>query len=131
MNSPTLPLSFNPAGIELDRGQGLSRQLYQALRQRVLDGRLASGTRLPASRDLAAALRFPATAWCAPTTSCTPRVLSKAGSATAPMWRNYPRAGCRSKSRRKIYPQKYPQGYHQAYPQVYPQKREFTWDYIQ
>ncbi|OLF51298.1 PLP-dependent aminotransferase family protein [Pseudomonas chlororaphis] len=56
MNSPTLPLSFNPAGIELDRGQGLSRQLYQALRLRVLDGRLASGTRLPASRDLAAAL---------------------------------------------------------------------------
>lgn len=50
------PLSFNPAGIELDRRQGLTRQLYQALRQRVLDGRLASGTRLPASRDLAAAL---------------------------------------------------------------------------
>ncbi|MDO7898492.1 MocR-like pyridoxine biosynthesis transcription factor PdxR [Pseudomonas citrulli] len=50
------PLSFNPAGIELDRGQGLSRQLYQALRTRVLDGRLASGTRLPASRDLASAL---------------------------------------------------------------------------
>nr|WP_199772030.1 PLP-dependent aminotransferase family protein [Pseudomonas fluorescens] len=49
-------MSFNPAGIELDRRQGLSRQLYQALRQRVLDGRLASGTRLPASRDLAAAL---------------------------------------------------------------------------
>ncbi|WEK09886.1 MAG: PLP-dependent aminotransferase family protein [Candidatus Pseudomonas colombiensis] len=56
MNSPSLPLSFNPAGIELDRRQGLSRQLYQALRLRVLDGRLASGTRLPASRDLAAAL---------------------------------------------------------------------------
>ena len=50
------PLSFNPAGIELDRRQGLTRQLYEALRQRVLDGRLASGTRLPASRDLAAAL---------------------------------------------------------------------------
>jgi GntR family transcriptional regulator/MocR family aminotransferase len=50
------PLSFNPAGIELDRRLGLARQLYQALRQRVLDGRLVSGTRLPASRDLAAAL---------------------------------------------------------------------------
>ncbi|NMX63904.1 PLP-dependent aminotransferase family protein [Pseudomonas sp. WS 5021] len=50
------PMSFNPAGIELDRRQGLTRQLYEALRQRVLDGRLASGTRLPASRDLAAAL---------------------------------------------------------------------------
>ena len=34
------PLSFNPAGIELDRRQGLTRQLYDALRQRVLDGRL-------------------------------------------------------------------------------------------
>ncbi|UCZ82562.1 PLP-dependent aminotransferase family protein [Pseudomonas sp. L5B5] len=56
MNSALPALSFNPAGIQLDRGQGLSRQLYQALRQRVLDGRLASGTRLPASRDLAAAL---------------------------------------------------------------------------
>lgn len=56
MNSALPPLSFNPAGIELDRRQGLSRQLYQALRLRVLDGRLASGTRLPASRDLAAAL---------------------------------------------------------------------------
>ncbi|XMB48960.1 PLP-dependent aminotransferase family protein [Pseudomonas fluorescens] len=50
------PLSFNPAGIELDRRKGLTRQLYEALRQRVLDGRLVSGTRLPATRDLAAAL---------------------------------------------------------------------------
>jgi GntR family transcriptional regulator/MocR family aminotransferase len=54
--SSTLALPFNPAGIQLDRRKGLSRQLYQALRLRVLDGRLASGTRLPASRDLAAAL---------------------------------------------------------------------------
>ncbi|QXI15822.1 MocR-like pyridoxine biosynthesis transcription factor PdxR [Pseudomonas hamedanensis] len=54
--SPPLSMPFNPAGIALDRRQGLSRQLYQALRLRVLDGRLASGTRLPASRDLAAAL---------------------------------------------------------------------------
>ena len=56
MNTNALPLSFNPAGIELDRRHGLSRQLYQALRARVLDGRLTSGTHLPASRDLAAAL---------------------------------------------------------------------------
>ncbi|UII71522.1 PLP-dependent aminotransferase family protein [Pseudomonas sp. HN11] len=56
MSPITPPLSFNPAGIELDRRQGLTRQLYEALRQRVLDGRLVSGTRLPASRDLAAAL---------------------------------------------------------------------------
>ncbi|WP_064116489.1 PLP-dependent aminotransferase family protein [Pseudomonas fluorescens] len=57
-DSPTLSMPFNPAGIELDRRQGLSRQLYQALRLRVIDGRLASGTRLPASRDLAAALEI-------------------------------------------------------------------------
>ncbi|WP_460119602.1 MocR-like pyridoxine biosynthesis transcription factor PdxR [Pseudomonas sp. S2_C03] len=56
MTDVPLSLSFNPAGIELDRRQGLSRQLYQALRARVLDGRLVSGTRLPASRDLAGAL---------------------------------------------------------------------------
>ncbi|MGJ7513195.1 PLP-dependent aminotransferase family protein [Pseudomonas baetica] len=55
-DSPTLSLPFNPAGIELDRRKGLSRQLYEALRVRVLDGRLASGTRLPATRDLATAL---------------------------------------------------------------------------
>ncbi|WP_295476761.1 PLP-dependent aminotransferase family protein [uncultured Pseudomonas sp.] len=47
---------FDPAGIQLDRRQGLSRQLYQALRARILDGRLVGGTRLPASRDLAEAL---------------------------------------------------------------------------
>ncbi|WP_341960956.1 PLP-dependent aminotransferase family protein [Pseudomonas sp. RC10] len=52
----TPSLTFDFAGIELDRQQGLSRQLYQALRQRILDGRLGSGTRLPASRDLALAL---------------------------------------------------------------------------
>ncbi|CRM73197.1 HTH-type transcriptional regulatory protein GabR [Pseudomonas sp. 24 E 13] len=56
MPSIAPPLSFNPAGIELDRRQGLTRQLYEALRQRVLDGRLVSGTRLPATRDLATAL---------------------------------------------------------------------------
>lgn len=52
----TPSLTFDFAGIELDRRKGLSRQLYQALRERILDGRLSSGTRLPASRDLAAAL---------------------------------------------------------------------------
>ncbi|WHH52995.1 PLP-dependent aminotransferase family protein [Pseudomonas sp. Ap32] len=49
-------LPFDPAGIALDRRRGLSQQLYQALRARVLDGRLSSGTRLPATRDLAAML---------------------------------------------------------------------------
>ncbi len=49
-------MPFDPTGIVLDRRQGLSRQLYQALRARVLDGRLGSGARLPASRDMAAIL---------------------------------------------------------------------------
>lgn len=49
-------LPFDPTGIQLDRRNGLSRQLYQELRKRMLDGRLASGTRLPASREMAAAL---------------------------------------------------------------------------
>ncbi|MBC3480701.1 aminotransferase class I/II-fold pyridoxal phosphate-dependent enzyme [Pseudomonas sp. SWRI77] len=56
MNKRPLILPFDPAGIVLDRRRGLSQQLYQALRARVLDGRLSSGTRLPASRDLAAIL---------------------------------------------------------------------------
>jgi GntR family transcriptional regulator/MocR family aminotransferase len=56
MSERSVALPFDPTGIVLDRRQGLSRQLYQALRQRVLDGRLGSGTRLPATRDMAAAL---------------------------------------------------------------------------
>lgn len=54
--SPALP--FDLSGIHLQPGQGLARQLYQALRERILDGRLASGTRLPASRELAALLNI-------------------------------------------------------------------------
>ena len=56
MSERRLILPFDPAGITLDRRRGLSQQLYQALRARVLDGRLSSGTRLPATRDLAAML---------------------------------------------------------------------------
>ncbi|MCY1277658.1 HTH-type transcriptional regulatory protein GabR [compost metagenome] len=52
----TPPLPVDLSGIRLDPGQGLARQLYQALRERILDGRLASRTRLPATRDLAALL---------------------------------------------------------------------------
>lgn len=51
---PSFPFSLT--GIELDRRKGLSRQLYEAMRVRILDGRLSSGTRLPASRDLAQSL---------------------------------------------------------------------------
>ncbi|QXH35887.1 PLP-dependent aminotransferase family protein [Pseudomonas muyukensis] len=56
MREASHALPFDPAGIILDRRRGLSQQLYQALRARVLDGRLGSGTRLPATRDLAAIL---------------------------------------------------------------------------
>lgn len=56
MSERSHALPFDPAGIVLDRRRGLSQQLYQALRARVLDGRLGSGTRLPATRDLAAVL---------------------------------------------------------------------------
>jgi len=46
-------LPVDLSGIRLDPQQGLARQLYQALRERILDGRLQGRTRLPASRDLA------------------------------------------------------------------------------
>ncbi|WP_313486729.1 MocR-like pyridoxine biosynthesis transcription factor PdxR [Stutzerimonas kunmingensis] len=52
----TPPLPVDLSGICLERSQGLTRQLYQALRERILDGRLAGGSRLPAGRDLAALL---------------------------------------------------------------------------
>ena len=52
------PLPVDLAGIRLDPRQGLARQLYQALRERMLDGRLPSGAKLPASRDLAAVLQL-------------------------------------------------------------------------
>ncbi|WP_165673770.1 MocR-like pyridoxine biosynthesis transcription factor PdxR [Metapseudomonas otitidis] len=52
----TPPLPVDLSGIRLDPARGLSRQLYEALRERILDGRLGSRTRLPASRDLAALL---------------------------------------------------------------------------
>jgi len=51
-----IPLPFDLAGIQLDPRRGLARQLYQALRERILDGRLRSGTRLPAGRELAEVL---------------------------------------------------------------------------
>ncbi|WP_339463816.1 MocR-like pyridoxine biosynthesis transcription factor PdxR [Pseudomonas sp. EA_105y_Pfl2_R69] len=53
---PVPPLPVDLSGIRLDPQQGLARQLYQALRERILDGRLQSRTRLPASRDLAGLL---------------------------------------------------------------------------
>ncbi|UTW05839.1 MocR-like pyridoxine biosynthesis transcription factor PdxR [Pseudomonas benzenivorans] len=52
MSAPAL-MPVDLSGLRLDPAQGLARQLYQALRERILDGRLASGARLPASRELA------------------------------------------------------------------------------
>ncbi|MBG6291929.1 MULTISPECIES: PLP-dependent aminotransferase family protein [Pseudomonas] len=52
----SVPLPFNPSGIRLDPARPLGLQLFQALRERILDGRLAARSRLPASRDLAASL---------------------------------------------------------------------------
>ncbi|WP_375740733.1 PLP-dependent aminotransferase family protein [Pseudomonas boanensis] len=52
----TPPLPIDLSGIRLDPNQRLARQLYQALRERILDGRLRSRSRLPASRDLATLL---------------------------------------------------------------------------
>lgn len=49
--SPPLPVDLT--GIHLAPAHGLARQLYQALRERILDGRLPAGARLPASRELA------------------------------------------------------------------------------
>ena len=54
--SSAAPLPVDLSGIQLDPQQGLARQLYQALRERILDGRLQRRTRLPASRDLASLL---------------------------------------------------------------------------
>ena len=51
--SSRVSLPVDLAGIQLDPAQGLASQLYRALRERILDGRLRSGTRLPASRELA------------------------------------------------------------------------------
>ena len=53
--SATPPLPVDLSGIRLS-GAGLARQLYQGLRERILDGRLAGRSRLPASRDLARVL---------------------------------------------------------------------------
>jgi len=46
-------LGFDPSGLLLEPGQGLARQLYRGLRERILAGELAAGVRLPASRELA------------------------------------------------------------------------------
>lgn len=122
-DSPTMSMPFNPAGIELDRRQGLSRQLYQALRLRVLDGRLASGTRLPASRDLAAALGISRNSVVRAYDQLYAEgfIEGRVGDGT------YVAQLMPVASPAKNYPQKYPQGFQQAYPQPYPQ---IGWIYL-
>ncbi len=57
MQSPPQPaLPFDVAGIRLDGPGPLARQLVEQLRQRMLQGQLPAGARMPATRDLAAAL---------------------------------------------------------------------------
>ncbi|MDT8850970.1 GntR family transcriptional regulator [Pantoea dispersa] len=45
------------APLEADGSLTLQQQLYQRLRQAILNGHLAAGTRLPATRQLAAELQ--------------------------------------------------------------------------
>ncbi|HYV42106.1 MAG TPA: GntR family transcriptional regulator, partial [Thermoanaerobaculia bacterium] len=49
-----------PGAIDLDRGsrESLSDQLAAALERRISSGALSEGARLPATRDLAAALKI-------------------------------------------------------------------------
>lgn len=117
MTDAPLSLSFNPAGIELDRRQGLSRQLYQALRLRVLDGRLASGTRLPASRDLAAALAISRNSVVRAYDQLYAEGFIEGRVGDGTYVAQLPQTALPEKN----YPQKYPQGCQQGYPQPYPQ----------
>ena len=55
-SSPPPALPFDVAGIRLDGPGPLARQLVEQLRQRMLQGELPAGARMPATRDLAAAL---------------------------------------------------------------------------
>lgn len=116
-------MPFNPAGIALDRRQGLSRQLYQALRLRVLDGRLASGTRLPASRDLAAALGISRNSVVRAYDQLYAEgfIEGRVGDGT------YVARLTPALIPTKNYPQNHPQLCQQAYPQPYPQNR---WIYL-
>ncbi len=120
---PPLSMPFNPAGIELDRRQGLSRQLYQSLRLRVLDGRLASGTRLPASRDLASALGISRNSVVRAYDQLYAEgfIEGRVGDGT------YVAQLAQASTPEKNYPQIHPQACQQAYPQPYPQ---IGWIYL-
>src|SRR5262245_21334818 len=50
-------LGQNGAIVQLDGAGKLYQQVYRALRGEILDGRLASGERIPSTRDLAGLLK--------------------------------------------------------------------------
>lgn len=56
MNSSPFP--FDLTGLALSPGKGLSVQLYQSLRDRILQGRIDRQAKLPTSRELALALNI-------------------------------------------------------------------------
>ena len=49
-------LALDPAGMRLQPGQGLSRQIHAQLKARILQGSLPAALRLPTTRELAEAL---------------------------------------------------------------------------
>jgi GntR family transcriptional regulator/MocR family aminotransferase len=56
MNSSPFP--FDLTGLQLAPGKGLANQLYQGLRDRILQGRLDRQAKLPTTRELALALNI-------------------------------------------------------------------------
>ncbi|QFZ62662.1 GntR family transcriptional regulator [Pseudomonas aeruginosa PA99] len=61
----------------------LHARIQRAIRQLILDGALAPGNPLPASRALAQSLGYPATPSKRPIRTCMPRASSSVGSAAA------------------------------------------------
>ncbi|ASU39035.1 GntR family transcriptional regulator [Herbaspirillum sp. meg3] len=56
-NLHTSPFPFDPTGMHLAPGKGLAVQLYQSLRDRILDGQIDRQAKLPTTRELAQALK--------------------------------------------------------------------------
>lgn len=80
-------LGFEPSGLLLQPGQGLARQLYRGLRERILAGELAAWVRLPASRELARLLGISRNTVTAAYEQLLAEGFSTAARATAPMSR--------------------------------------------
>ncbi len=121
---PDLSVAFPPTltGIALDPNQGLSKQLYALLRQQVLDGRLSSGTRLPASRDLAHSLGISRNSVIRAYDQLYAEgfIEGRVGDGTYVAQLSEPGTAPR-RTARKNYPPTYPQVYPQVYTQVCPQ----------